>query len=327
MISRRKFLLGSAVLAAAPAVSLPPSLALADAPAKRQAQAPGYFRLRLGDVEITAVYDGAVTLRPEILHGASPKEVTSLLEDECIAPKAGIPITINAFLINTGRNLVLADTGAGSYFGDKAGLVPENIRAAGYTPEEIDTVLLTHLHSDHALGLTDATGRPIFPGAVVRVRDADAAYWQSDDLFAKADGEKKRFLTALRAAVAPYAASGKLLPFAAGETPVAGVEAVALPGHTPGHTGFRVRSGGQSLLAFGDTVHNAAVQFPRPAVSIDFDENQPVAVSTRKLLMAQVAKESCYIAGPHLAFPGIGHIRPRPRGYAWVPVLYGALQA
>uniref|UniRef100_I2Q721 Zn-dependent hydrolase, glyoxylase n=1 Tax=Desulfovibrio sp. U5L TaxID=596152 RepID=I2Q721_9BACT len=327
MISRRSFLLGSAVLATVPA--LPPLAvpALAEAPPKRSGQAPGFFRLEFGDVEVTALYDGGGAIPQDILHGAPAKDISGLLADACIDPAAGSPLAINAFLLNTGANLVLVDTGAGTFFGTRAGLLPANLRAAGYAPEDVDTVLITHLHVDHALGLAGADGEAAFPKAVVRVRDADAAYWLDDALPAKVPEAKKPGLTALRAAVAPYRSAGTWKPFAAGETPVAGVAAMPLPGHTPGHTGFRVDSQGKSLLLFGDIIHVAAVQFPKPSVTIDFDVDQPAARAARARLMAQAVKECWTIGGAHLPFPGLGRIRPQGQGYAWLPVPYEASRA
>ncbi len=331
MISRRAFLASAALLAAAPATAWTPPAA-AGAPPRRATQVPGYFRLLVGDVEVTAVYDGQGRIDPAILHGAPPQVMAALLEEGCIDPKAGIPVAINAFLVNTGRNLMLVDTGAGTYFGARAGFAADNIRAAGYAPEQIDTILLTHLHSDHALGLANVDGGPAFLEAVVRVRDVELAYWLDDALLAQAPPEKKRTLTALRQALSPYAQAGRLTPFALGQSPAPGVEAVPVPGHTPGHCGFRVGTAGQSLLAWGDVVHALAVQFPRPAISLDYDVDQPAAVAARADLMARLAGKQEWIAGAHLPFPGIGRIRAREcagfassdeAGFAWVPAAYG----
>ena len=309
MLSRRSFVKGAAVAAVGSIVGRPP-LPVAASASKVSRQVPGYFRLEVGDFEITALYDGGLFNDPKILHGATPGEIAALLKAAGFWTKGGqYPIPINAFLINSGRNLILVDTGAGANFGGKAGLLPSNLRAAGYDPGQIDTVLLTHLHSDHAMGLADQAGHPVFPNATVRVHEAEAAYWLDKN-------------AGVRAAVAPYKAAGAFATFATGATPVSGVEAEPVIGHTPGHCCYRVRSRGENILFWGDIVHCLPVQFPRPEVSIDFDVDQHAAVAARNQLMAAATEEKCWVAGAHLPFPGIGLLQASPPGYQWWPALY-----
>jgi glyoxylase-like metal-dependent hydrolase (beta-lactamase superfamily II) len=326
MLTRRDFLRSAAMLVAAQAATLVPvpAAAQAPAPAKQAGQAPGFFRLAVGGVEVTALYDGAGQVRPEILHGADPARLAALLEDAGLDPKAGEPIAINAFLLNTGANLVLVDAGGGTALGPRAGLLPGNLKAAGYAPEQITLILLTHMHPDHALGLMAPDGRPLFPGAVVRPAAAEAAYWLSDATLASAPEQRKASIQALRSLAAAYSALGKWKPFAPAEALAEGLAVEPLPGHTPGHCGFWVRSQGRSLLAFGDIVHSSAVQFAQPEVTIDFDVDQAQAKATRLALLPRLARESCWIAGSHLPFPGLGRVRARGKGYAWLPAPYAA---
>lgn len=324
MMTRRAFLLGAAALAATQAATWVPSQAAAQAPAKRPDQAPGFFRLLVGDVEVTALYDGAGLVKPEMLHGASPAEVAELMGRAGLDPAAGEPIAINAFLLNTGKHLILIDTGAGTAFGARAGRLPANLKAAGYAPEQVDTVLLTHLHQDHALGLAAPGGDPLFPRAVVRPGRVEAEYWLSDDLFAAAPEARRPSLAALRKVAGQYAARGQWKPFEPGEVPAEGVTAEFLPGHTPGHTGFGISSKGHGLLAFGDIVHSSSVQFARPEVTIDYDVDQAAAKATRLALLPRLADEGRWIAGAHLPFPGLGRVRARGGGYDWLPAPYTA---
>jgi glyoxylase-like metal-dependent hydrolase (beta-lactamase superfamily II) len=325
MISRRSFLRGAALAAAGSMMGRAALPAAAAAVPKVSRQAPGVFRMMLGDVEITALYDGGVSLSPQLLHGASPQDVDALLEEACIEPKAGFPASINAFLINNGQNLILIDTGVGTYFGNKGGLLPESLRAAGYDPEQIDTVLLTHLHSDHALGLVDGSGKPLFTKATVLVHEAEASYWLANGAENRVTDGQRKVLPALRAAVAPYQAAGTFKTFATGALPVPGLEAELIAGHTPGHCGYGIRSQTSSLLFWGDVVHCLPVQFPRPAVTIDFDTVQGQAFPAREKVMAQSAREKRWVAGAHLPFPGIGHVQARDSGYTWLPAMYAAL--
>ncbi|MHC1711646.1 MAG: MBL fold metallo-hydrolase [Solidesulfovibrio sp.] len=327
MISRRNFIQGAAMAAMGSVMGHTALPAIAAGVPKVSRQSPGYFRMMLGEIEVTAVYDGGVSISPGILHAKAPGAVDALLEDACIEPKSGIPAAINAFLVNTGRNLILVDTGMGTYRGDMAGLLATNLRASGYDPEQIDTVLLTHLHSDHALGLVDGAGKPLFTNAKVFVHEAEALYWLDTAAENRVTAGQRRVVPALRAAVAPYQAAGTFTTFATGATPVPGVETELIAGHSPGHCGYQIRSDGKSLFFWGDMVHCLAVQFPKPGVSIDYDVDQPAAVAAREALMARVASEKCQVAGAHLPFPGIGHVRAAGSGYVWWPAAYAAWPA
>ncbi|MGJ3521845.1 MBL fold metallo-hydrolase [Nitratidesulfovibrio sp. D1] len=297
-------------------------------PTPHNTQAPGFFRLPVGGVTVFALFDAHGKLDPAILHGADRKDIDALLEDAGIP--AGQPATsnVNCFLLDAGTRRVLMDTGAGSFFGARGGYLPGNLRAAGYAPGGIDHVLLSHLHPDHALGLVDAAGARVFPNASVHVSAPELDYWTSDATLAAAPEGRKAGLLALRKALAPYRDAGRLHTFAPGAAPLPDlplVTSVDLPGHTPGHCGFRVTSGGTVLLFWADIIHSTPVQFARPEVSIDFDVDQKAAVATRLRLLPQVAAEGCWVAGSHLPFPGLGRVRARDGGkggYAWLPVNY-----
>lgn len=322
MLSRRFFLKGAALAAVGTMLDGAVRPASAALPPRVSRQAPGYFRLRVGDADVTAIYDGGVFIPPNILHGATPEAIDAALEAAFIDPKAGAPTAINAFLVDAGQGLVLVDTGVGTYFGDKGGLLAANIEAAGYKPGQVEAVLLTHLHSDHALGLVDGAGKALFPKAKVRVHEADVAYWLRPGAESRVTEGQRKVLPALRAAVAPYQAAGTFAPFATGETPYPGFEAELAAGHTPGHCGYRVRSKGESILFWGDIAHCMAVQFPLPGVTIDFDADQPQAAAARRALLARVAREKFWVAGAHLPFPGIGRLQAVADGYAWWPAVY-----
>lgn len=322
MATRRLFI--KSMAAAALGTVLPGSIrpVAAGVSAKDPKQTPGYFRQMIGEIEVTTLYDGGVRSDPKLLHGINGQELADLLATACYAGADGrYPTSINAFLVNTGDSLLLVDTGAGAYFGKLGGRLAASIREAGYRPEQIDAILLTHLHSDHALGLVDAAGKPLFPQARVRVSAAEVEYWLRDGAETRVNEGQRKVLPALRAALAPYQATGKLLPFAFGEAPAPGVEAVPLTGHTPSHCGYRLRSKDESILFWGDLVHCLPVQFPRPAVSIDYDTDQPAAVTTREALFSRLAPENGWVAGAHLPFPGLGHIRPAGPGFVWWPAI------
>lgn len=300
--------------------------ACATPPAHQKTQVPGYYRMALGDFEVTALYDGYIDLDRKLLVGASPQDIQNLLARMFVdAPQ--MQTAVNGFLVHTGAHLVLVDTGTAKALGPALGAIPDNIRASGYDPAQVDTVLLTHLHPDHVNGLLTADGKAAFPNAEVRMAKAESDYWLDEAVAAKAPSDVQPFFKMARDVLTPYIAAGRFRPFGPREeTLLPGVRAVPAAGHTPGHTAYLFSSGDQHLLAWGDLVHSAAVQFARPDIAIEFDIDQGQAVAMRRRLFADAATEKIWIAGAHLPFPGLGHVRAEASGYAWVPIEYGPLR-
>lgn len=325
-VSARPALLAMALACAAVGAALP--LAASAAPvAKQQSQVPGFYRMALGEFEVTALYDGYVDLDPQLLKGASAEDIQSLLARMFVESSQGVQTAVNAYLINTGSQLVLVDAGAAQCFGPTLGVIQSNLRAAGYQPEQIDTVLLTHLHPDHACGLLNAAGGRAFANATVHVPQAEADYWLNADVAAKAPEASRGMFSMARAAVAPYLAAERLKLYDGQGPDIAGVTSVASHGHTPGHSGYLFSSGSSRLLVWGDIVHSHAVQFARPEVAIEFDVDNAQAIATRQKTFAEAALDRLWIAGAHLPFPGLGHVRVEGEGYAWVPLEYGPLRS
>jgi glyoxylase-like metal-dependent hydrolase (beta-lactamase superfamily II) len=299
-------------------------LAQAEAPLT-QTQVPGYYRHQLGQFEVTALFDGAIELDTKLLKNASPTDLQRLLSRMFVGnPK--MQTAVNAYLINTGKQLVLVDAGAAKLFGPSLGYVLENMKAAGYDPAQVDTVVITHLHGDHMGGLNDGNGRPVFPKARIMVPRADHDFWLSQKAADKAPEGMKAFFKMARDTAAPYQAVGRWQPFNDGSVLAPGIRAVAANGHTPGHTAYAVKSAGQKLLIWGDLVHAHAVQFAKPGVSIEFDVDQKRAIATRRELMQSTAASKTLVAGMHLPFPGIGHVRAEGKGsYSWVPIEFSPL--
>lgn len=275
-------------------------------------QAPGYYRLMLGDFEVTALSDGTVDLPVDkLMDKAKPGEVAAALKRSYLS--APLETSVNGYLINTGTKLVLIDTGAANLFGPTLGKLLGNLKAAGYQPEQVDEVYITHLHADHAGGLS-VDGKPAFPNAVVRLDQHDADHW----LGPKAPDNAKGVAAALK----PYQDAGRFKPFSGATELVPGIRAVATPGHTPGHTVYMVESKGQKLAVWGDLMHVAAVQFADPTVTINFDVDSPAAMPQRQKAYAEAAKDGTLVAVAHVSFPGLGRLRAEGKGYVWVPVNY-----
>lgn len=324
-LARTRRLLRGAALCLAAAIAAPLAVpAHAEAP-QVKTQVPGFYRYQHGAFEVTALYDGFIDLDPTLLKNTSQAEIQRLLAREFLAaPK--MQTAVNAYLVNTGSKLVLVDAGAAKLFGPTLGFIVDNLRAAGYTPAQVDVVLLTHLHGDHANGLVGPDGKAVFPNAEVRLAQEESDFWLSQANADKAPEDFKPFFKMARDAAAPYQAAGKWKPFAGETELLPGVRAVAARGHTPGHGGYLFTSNGEKLLIWGDLVHNAAVQFARPTVAIEFDTDKTQAVRTRQKIFAYAAKEKLLVAGMHLPFPGIGHVRQDGKRYSWVPVEFGPLR-
>lgn len=301
-----------------------PTLALADA-AQIKTQVPGWYRHMVGQFEVTALYDGQIMLDTKLLKGATSAQIRKHLQDAFRTSPT--PTAVIAYLVNTGDKLVLVDAGAAKVFGPTLGNVLANIKAAGYDPAQIDAVLLTHLHGDHVGGLLTPEGQVAFPKARVFVAKTDADYWLSADNMAKAPESARGFFQIPQAAVAPYAKDGRLTTYEGTAEILPGIKPISTNGHTPGHTSYLFESRGQKLLVWGDIVHNVAVQMPQPEVTIEFDTYPKQALATRLKVLGWTAKDALMVAGAHLPFPGIGHVRADGRHrFSWVPADFAPIQ-
>jgi len=234
-----------------------------------------------------------------------------------------LDVADTGFLVNTGKQRILVDVGAGTWWGGGAlGRLAGSLRSAGYTPEEVNIVLVTHLHSDHVGGLTTQDGKRVFPNAEVYVAKADSEFWLSPDIAAKAPTDAQPFFQNAQAIAAPYIKAGKWHTFSGPEPIVDGMELVPLPGHTPGHTGYEFSSKGNKILFWGDIVHALRVQLKQPEVTAMFDIDQTAAAATRQQLLLKLAREDVLIAGPHMNFPALGRLRKEGNEYSWAPVVF-----
>jgi glyoxylase-like metal-dependent hydrolase (beta-lactamase superfamily II) len=283
-------------------------------------QAPGYYRLMLGQFEITALLDGTDMLpAASFLINTSGAEVQHYLAREYLSDP--VETSINAFLVNTGAKLVLIDTGTGSYMGPRTGHLLASLRAAGYEPGQIDEIYLTHMHGDHIGGLSSA-GTRAFPNALVRASRLEADYWLNPEHLAHAAAEQKEGFEHAQESLAPYVKAGKFSVFEDGAALVSGITSVATHGHTPGHTSYMIQSQGARLLVLGDLVHFAAVQFPKPSVAVKFDIDSKAAVMQREKVLHDAAEDGYWIAAEHVSFPGLGHVRAEGSGYVWLAAAY-----
>ena len=304
------------------AIGLVAATALAHAAAPpAKGQAPGWYRMSLGSFEITALSDGTLDLPVEkLLTNTTPAKVQAALARAHL--RTPVETSVNGYLVNTGTKLVLIDAGAAGLFGPTLGKLVANLRASGYTPEQVDEIYITHLHGDHVGGITSADGKAVFPNAIVRLDKKEAGFWLDQATMDKAPEAMKDFFKGAMASMKPYVDAGKVKPFEGDAELVPGIRSFATRGHTPGHSAFVVQSGAAKLVVWGDLMHVAAVQFPDPSVTIQFDVNSKAAAPQRKKAYADAAKDGYFVAIAHVSFPGIGQLRPDGKGYRWLPANY-----
>lgn len=289
-------------------------------------QVSGYYRQRVGQFLVTALYDGYINLAPSLFHGLGADEMQKLIDRKCQPQTAdGVPTAVTTYLIDTGTTLILLNAGGAKAMGDTMGGLLDSLRAAGYSREDISAVLLTHLHFDHVCGLIQPSGSVAFPKAKVYVSEPEAEFWLDSKIAQAAPEASRPFFEMAAKALALYVHKGDLRTFRGEAEVLPGITAIPSPGHTAGHSSFLLTSGSEQLLLWGDIVHSHALQFDHPEISNDFDSDQAQAVDTRRKLFKKVVQEKWLIAGDHLPFPGFGHMTAEGEKYSWVPVEYAAL--
>ncbi len=264
---------------------------------------------QIGDFWVTALSDGTMSASLELLSGIETAEAAAIQHNARIAEPGNIHI--NGYLIQGRGRTLLVDAGAGG-LNNVGGQLKETLATAGVSPDDVDTVLLTHGHPDHIGGLLDAEGQPVFNQAELHLHPLEARYWQDDEKRKMANERGQRNFNLARRTLDAYARKVRLI----GKGEVAeGILPEWLPGHTPGHTGFRITSGDECLLIWGDIVHFPHIQSARPDVSIVFDCDPLQARETREKIMAQAVRENLLIAGMHLDSTGFARVFKAGEGY------------
>jgi len=312
-ISRRSFLATSALAGVAFAVP-----ARAGAPLS-VAQGPGVYRFKLGDYQLTALFDGIwyLPIDDKFVRNASSAEVNQALVDAFLPPSI-LPISFTALMVNTATRLVLIDTGTAGQVADTAGNMLDNLKIAGFDPKAIDTILISHFHPDHIDGIRSKDGAKIFPNAEILVPEPEWVFWMDDSNMGTAQGTVHRYFLNARRIFRDI--TKEVRQFKPGVEVVPGIVSVPAYGHTPGHTAFAIHSGNQSMLAMSDTVRNPYLFARNPDWQPSFDMDGPQAVAARRQMLDRVAADRMLVQAYHFPFPACGHIVKTSTGYELVPI-------
>ncbi|WVT76219.1 MBL fold metallo-hydrolase (plasmid) [Sinorhizobium chiapasense] len=317
MTTRRQAL---GLLAATALLPLVPRLAFSAAPFSTVANA-GFYRFRFGKYEVTALSDGTLALPMATIYQNEPvDDLQRKLDDNFLGKEPHL--SINAYLVNDGERLVLIDAGSGALLGAAAGKLLRHLTASGYGAEQVDAVILTHVHADHSGGLT-ADGKPQYPNAEIHLADREYRFWiEREGVTSMTEAQKTDFQRA-HDALAPYIAAGKVKRFADNADVLPNIGSILRAGHTPGHSSIVLKSDdGQRLVFWGDVIHGDHIQFDAPDVFVTFDVDGAAAVATRAVGLADAADGRYLVAGAHLPFPGIGHVARDETLYRFIPWNY-----
>ena len=286
---------------------------------KASVQGPGAYRFKLGDYQLTALYDGLWPLKidADFVRNASGAEVNRALGAAFLAPNV-LPVSFTVLLVNTGSKLVLIDAGTAGQVSDTAGVMMDNLAAAGVSPNAIDTVVISHFHPDHIDGLKTKDGAKVFTNADILVPEPEWTYWMDDGEMSRAPDRLKLYFRNARRIFSDIA--GEVHRFKPGAEVAPGITSIPAYGHTPGHCAFAIASRNQSMMVMSDAVRNPYLFARYPDWQPLFDQDGPLAVKTRRAMLDRVTSDRMLVEAYHFPFPACGHIARSGKGYELVPV-------
>lgn len=306
-VSRRDLLVGTAATGlAATTTGLMTSTASAEAPFVKT-QAPYFYRFNIGKFEATIVSDGPLPLGDptKTFIPTQGENITGLLEKHFL-PTDNVVLEQNILVVNTGSKLVIFDTGMGDsdIFGPTTGKLKNNLKAAGIDPAQIDAVVVSHAHPDHLWGLMGADGTPNFPNAQIFISQADYDFWTAD---AQLNGDGFVKLNAETTVKQLKPNMEKITFLKGGEEFLPGIQAIATPGHTPGHMSFMITSDGETFCNLADISHHYVLLFEKPWVEFAYDTDAKAAVASRTKMLDMLATDKIQFVSFHFPWPGIGY--------------------
>lgn len=281
---------------AAPATPQPPAIAPVTATAEVKPFAIGAF-------QAAAISDGNISVPNDnktLAINAKKLDVDALLTASAL-PTDTLQLSVQPLLVKTTDKILLFDTGAAALFGPTLGKLPANLAAAGVDPASVTDIFISHSHGDHVGGLV-ANNALAFPNAAIHIQAAEWAAFKA------------------QAQMAPLTSviASKVVEFQPGADLVPGVKAVDIKGHTPGHSGYLITSGDESLLYVGDTMHHYVISVQQPDWTIAYDGDAPTAQASRKEVIANSAASGQRVYAVHFPFPGLGKFQQQGEKYVWV---------
>lgn len=287
---------------------------------------PGWITFRHGALPCLVVSDGVIRMGDArtIFPGSPPGRVEALLHRNFLTVEH-VLLNVNILVVETPRGLVMFDSGVGSNrewgrrkFGETAGKLIDNLRAAGVDPGDIAAVAITHCHPDHVWGLVDDDGQRLFPNAEVFVGRVDFEYFtNAERLESAADPAQRDRFAGARWNLLPYL--DRLRMVEDGDYLFECTRVLMTPGHTPGHLVFAIESDGEVLVNWGDLCHHEVLLLQNPAWQFVMDVDGPAAVAARLRTLRVVEARRLAVIGYHFPFPGLGHIVAQDEGYVWLP--------
>ncbi|MDF1606994.1 MBL fold metallo-hydrolase [Hoeflea sp. YIM 152468] len=259
----------------------------------------------IGEISCAALFDGVVQVDSSIFTTDDAARMASVLTDAG-HPEGKVNLDVNAYLLDIAGKKILIDTGTRDLYGPGLGKLPQQLAALGVAPHDITTIVLTHMHNDHTGGLTSADGAAMFANAELVVPALEWDYWTNEDNFSRAPDGFKYSFTGARAASVAYRDRVRL--FTGNAETLSGIFAIALPGHSVGHSGLRIASGAEQMIIWGDAVVCPELQFAHPGWSSAFDADADQSVTSRLKIFDEAATDRILVAGMHLPFPGVGYV-------------------
>jgi glyoxylase-like metal-dependent hydrolase (beta-lactamase superfamily II) len=318
-MSRRKTISVSSFLAIVAAIALAACSKTADespSPAPETTPVPAaeaqaatrkenVYTFRIGTLSATALLDGSMELPNDnkvFGVGRTPEEVAAVLS-AAGQPTDKLKLTIQPLLVKTSDRVLLFDTGAGTLFGPGTGKLMASFADAGLDPQSVTDIFISHSHGDHVGGLVNTEGKLAFPNAKIHLSKTEWDFMSGQDQY-------KAMVTAIGPRIDAFAPGAELVPGI--------VTAIEIRGHTPGHSGYLINSGQDSLLYVGDSMHHYIVSVHKPEWTIAFDGDSPTASASRASLIAESASSAQRIYAVHFPFPGLGRMAERGGGFVWV---------